>query len=68
MLLKVGGIHWHMAIADKVEYMASDDRRQVIPWVRLTDLQGNVTVYQSSDGRLKAEQIKAARRTSIVIR
>ena len=57
----VGGIHWHMAIAYRVEYIASDDARQVIPWVRLTDRQGNVTVYQSSDGRLNAGQIKAAR-------
>ncbi|MGD8818269.1 MAG: NapC/NirT family cytochrome c, partial [Acidobacteriota bacterium] len=65
MLLKVGGgypstgagIHWHMMIADKVEYIATDKERQVIPWVRLTDKQGNVTVFQSSDDPLSADQI-----------
>jgi hypothetical protein len=56
----VGGIHWHMAIANKIEYIASDKERQVIPWVRLTDRQGKVTVYQSTDNPLKPEQIAAA--------
>jgi len=56
----VGGIHWHMAIANKIEYIASDTARQVIPWVRLTDRQGKVTVYQSTDNPLKPEQIAAA--------
>ncbi len=55
----VGGIHWHMAIAYKVEYIASDSARQVIPWVRLTDQNGNVTVFQSGDSPLKPEQIAA---------
>ena len=36
----VGGIHWHMAIANKIEYVAGDKARQVIPWVRLTDRTG----------------------------
>jgi nitrate/TMAO reductase-like tetraheme cytochrome c subunit len=56
----VGGIHWHMAIANKIEYIASDRQRQVIPWVRITDGQGRVTVYQSSDRPLKPEQVAAA--------
>jgi hypothetical protein len=56
----VGGIHWHMAIANKIEYIASDPERQVIPWVRLTDRGGHVTVYQSTDNPLKPEQLAAA--------
>ena len=28
-----GGIHWHMNIANKFTYFATDDQRQVIPWV-----------------------------------
>ena len=56
----VGGIHWHMAIASKIEYVASDKERQVIPWVRLTDQDGKVTVYQSTDHPLKPEQVAAA--------
>jgi nitrate/TMAO reductase-like tetraheme cytochrome c subunit len=42
----VGGIHWHMSIADQVEYIATDDERQDVPWVRLTDSQGVVTVFR----------------------
>ena len=43
-----GGIHWHMNLANKVEYLATDDRRQVIPWVRVTDSKGVVTEYRTS--------------------
>ena len=39
----VGGIHWHMNVANKVEYVASDEARQVIPWVRITDREGHAT-------------------------
>jgi nitrate/TMAO reductase-like tetraheme cytochrome c subunit len=56
----VGGIHWHMNIADKVEYIAADARRQVIPWVRVTRRDGTVTVYQSADAPLTAAQIATA--------
>lgn len=38
------GIHWHMNIANKIEYL-SDAKRQTISWVRLTDPKGNVTEY-----------------------
>ena len=31
-----GGIHWHMNVANRVEYYASDPQRQVIPWIRMT--------------------------------
>ena len=55
-----GGIHWHMNIANKVEYIATDRERQVIPWVRITDGRGNATVYQTTDDPLRPEQIAAA--------
>lgn len=44
---KVGGIHWHMNVGNKVEYFATDAARQKIPWVRITDAQGVVTVYKT---------------------
>ena len=28
------GIHWHMNVANEIEYIATDDKRQVIPWVQ----------------------------------
>jgi hypothetical protein len=43
----VGGIHWHMNIANKIEYYAADASRQKIPWVRSTNPQGVVTVYRT---------------------
>jgi len=57
------GIHWHMNIANDISYIAADERRQSIPWVRLKDANGNVTEYVAQDSQLKAEEIqKAARR------
>jgi nitrate/TMAO reductase-like tetraheme cytochrome c subunit len=44
----VGGIHWHMNVANKVEYIATDILKQKIPWIRLTDIHGKVTEFRSS--------------------
>ncbi len=40
------GIHWHMVTDSVVEYVAADDKRQVIPWFRVTGSDGTVTVYE----------------------
>jgi nitrate/TMAO reductase-like tetraheme cytochrome c subunit len=45
----VGGIHWHMNVANKIEYIATDEARQKIPWVRVTDPQGVVTEYRTKE-------------------
>lgn len=71
MLIKVGGgdpengqksgIHWHMNIGTKVEYLARDERRQDIPWVKVTDLEtGDVRIYQDENDPLTEEEIAAA--------
>lgn len=39
------GIHWHMNLANEIEYIATDEKRQVIPYVRLKDRYGNVREY-----------------------
>jgi hypothetical protein len=39
------GIHWHMNIANEIEYIATDEKRQVIPWVRLRDRNGTVREF-----------------------
>lgn len=41
----VAGIHWHMNIANVIDYISTDSQRQVIPWIRIKDPQGNVTEY-----------------------
>jgi nitrate/TMAO reductase-like tetraheme cytochrome c subunit len=44
----VGGIHWHMNVGNKIEYLASDEKRQKIPYVRVTELsQGIVTEFRT---------------------
>ena len=55
----VTGIHWHMNIANEVTYISTDNRRQVIPWVRIKDRQGNVTDYYDRNRPLSPEQIAA---------
>lgn len=42
------GIHYHMSVEKKIEYVAKDERRQIIPWVRVTDHEGNVSVYETT--------------------
>jgi nitrate/TMAO reductase-like tetraheme cytochrome c subunit len=56
------GIHWHMNINNVVEYVATDDKRQVIPWVKITDRDGNVREY-TADGVTPEEIAKGERRT-----
>jgi hypothetical protein len=57
LMLKVGGaegrqgpasgIHWH--VANQVDYLATDEQRLTIPWVRWTDANGVVTEYRAED-------------------
>lgn len=46
------GIHWHMNINNKVTYVATDSVRQVIPWIRSEQPNGQVTVYKSTEDSL----------------
>jgi nitrate/TMAO reductase-like tetraheme cytochrome c subunit len=55
------GIHWHMNLANEIEYIATDDKRQVIPWVRLKDASGNVREFQV-DGVTAEDLAKGERR------
>jgi nitrate/TMAO reductase-like tetraheme cytochrome c subunit len=56
----VAGIHWHMNLANEVTFIATDQQRQVIPWIRVKDRNGNVTEYVDRARPLSAEQIAAA--------
>ncbi|MEK7756170.1 MAG: NapC/NirT family cytochrome c, partial [Planctomycetota bacterium] len=66
MLLKTGGgdesigraegIHMHMALEGRLEYVATDVKVQDIPWVKYTDRAGNVWIYRS-DGRPSSDPI-----------
>jgi nitrate/TMAO reductase-like tetraheme cytochrome c subunit len=54
------GIHWHMNISNEITYVATDEQRQTIPYVRAKDLQGRVTEYYAKDSSLTKEQIANA--------
>ena len=41
-IAQVKGIHWHTSRSTQIEYIATDDKRQAIPWVRLTRPDGSV--------------------------
>ena len=41
------GIHWHMNVANIIEYVTTDEKRQTIPYIRMQDPQGNVREYRS---------------------
>jgi len=59
MLLKVGGgnselgraegIHWHMNIANKIEYIYTDSIRSEIPWVKITAKDGTEKIYRDTE-------------------
>ena len=55
----VAGTHWHMNLANEITYITSDNKRQVIPWIRVKDRNGNVTEYMDRSRPLSPEQITA---------
>ncbi len=54
----VGGIHWHMNLNNQIEYIATDERRQNIPWVRMRNANGEVTEYVAQNASISQEQIE----------
>jgi hypothetical protein len=57
---KVEGIHWHMNIANEITYIATDEKRQNIPWVRMKDQEGNVTEFYDRRVALSNDQIESS--------
>jgi nitrate/TMAO reductase-like tetraheme cytochrome c subunit len=72
MLIKTGGgdpatgapegIHWHMNIANRIDYVAADEKRQVIPYLHVQDQHGRVIEYYAKDSTLSKDQIAKAPR------
>ena len=56
------GIHWHMNIDNRIEFIATDPQRQVIPWVKFTDRSGTVREY-AVDGVTPEQLAQGERRT-----
>jgi hypothetical protein len=67
MLIKTGGggsdhgpsegIHWHMNIKNKIEYVARDGLRLDIPWLKVTRPDGTVVEYKSTEKPPTDEEI-----------
>jgi len=56
------GIHWHMNIDNKIEFISTDAERQVIPWVKFTDHAGRVKEF-AIDGVTPAQLEQGQRRS-----
>ncbi len=67
LLMKIGpshsslglseGIHWHINPEVKIEYVATDKRRQNIPWVKYTNLKtGKETIFEDNNNNLDEKQ------------
>jgi len=57
---QVTGIHWHVNAANEVKYIATDEKRQQIPWVSARDKNGNVVEYFDRNNPLPADQIASS--------
>ena len=55
------GIHWHMNLENRIEYVAADEQRQVIPYVFMRDRTGRTKEY-FADGVDKAAVSRGVRR------
>jgi nitrate/TMAO reductase-like tetraheme cytochrome c subunit len=57
----LGGIHWHASDTEQVEYYATDEKRQDIPWMRVTNLKdGTSRVFRTEEfkGEPPADKIR----------
>ncbi len=41
------GIHWHMNTANQVSYITTDKKREVIPWIKSTNLKGETRIFRA---------------------
>ena len=70
LLMKVGGgnrenglasgIHWHMNVANELQYISTDEKHQAIPWVSHKDADGRLTIYTVKEGGLSQVQVAVA--------
>lgn len=61
MMIKIGGgkselgsiegVHWHTNKDNKISYIYTDERRLVIPWVKVTSKDGKETIFKSKNAK-----------------
>ncbi|MBK9097903.1 MAG: NapC/NirT family cytochrome c [bacterium] len=67
MLLKIGGgnselgraegIHWHMNISNRIEYIHLDEKRNTIPWVKQIKSNGEEIIYKSTEIEFNEKEV-----------
>ncbi len=57
--MKGAGIHYHMLVANRVEFIARDPQRQDIAWVRVTDENGEIRAHSHAADPLSAAEREA---------
>ena len=73
LLLRMGGdeltpnappkMHWHSGTTQEIDYVASDEKRTTIPWIRVKRLDGKERVYRVPGAEMSdAEAAKAGTR------
>jgi nitrate/TMAO reductase-like tetraheme cytochrome c subunit len=60
---RVEGIHMHMLVSGRIEFVATDEHLQEIPWVRFEREDGTATVYRSDGQPHDAPPPAGTRRT-----
>jgi hypothetical protein len=52
------GIHWHINPDVKIEYVATEELRQNIPWVKYTNKKtGEVHIYQDEENKISQQKL-----------
>jgi hypothetical protein len=52
------GIHWHMALSEKVYFRATDPRLQHIPWIKVIRGDGSEIVYKDKEAKFSDEELE----------
>lgn len=55
--LPAQGIHWHTSSDIKINYVATDEKRLEIPWVRMVDADGTEKIFRSTEADASAEAL-----------
>ena len=53
----VSGIHWHMNLANEINFVSSDEQRQDVAWVQWKGKDGSVVEFTARDSKLTPAQI-----------
>ena len=70
LLLKMGSgstettappnLHWHYTVAKEINYVAADAKRTVIPWIKVTSLDGKERIYRSTGSKMTDSELESA--------